>query len=125
MPPKGELETFYGSPWGGVDYSRPYNVIDPQFCAPGTVNTSQHSGFLTSSPWVGSLPATPFNTTSEYPIGSFKASITFPDGGGFNSGSILVSRIIVVTNLAVYCTGLGAVAPYAPPSLTLIHTWGG
>lgn len=122
MPtPKGELETVYGSPWGGVDYSRPYNVLDPQFLAPGSVNTSQINGFLTSSPWVGASPYSDALAANEFVIGIF-----YPLPTALNpAAGTLYSTTLIVTNLNVYVTGISSFSGgnVAPSPLVVLHTW--
>ena len=122
MPPKGELEIVYGSPWGGVDYSRPYNAIDPQFLAPGSVNTSQVNGFLTSAPWVAASPYTTAFVGNEYVLGTFQATAISPN----LTGSAYVTTIIV-TNVAVYLSGGATLSGgmLIPAALVLLHTWVG
>lgn len=118
MPAKGDLEIVYGSPWGGVDFSRPYNVLDPQFLAPGSINTSQINGFLTSSPWLASSPYSNVFAGNEFPIGFFKGNVT-------NQFFFTPAPTIVVTNLAVYYSSANSFTGSAlnPFVLNLLHTW--
>jgi hypothetical protein len=120
MPPKGEGETTYGSPWGGVDYSRPYNVLDPQFLAPGSVNTSQINGFLTSSPWIAGSPYTTALASNEYVLGYFPMYDT-------SSGTSVITFTVIITNLKVYVsrwqgTFQGPLA-ITPGDLITLYTW--
>lgn len=119
MPPKGELETIYGGPWGGVDYSRPYNTLDPQFLAPGSVNTSQMNGWLTSSPWVGNIPYQLAFESNEYIIGNFAMS---PIPLYFFEG---IPQTMIVTNKAVYISATPSLTGpnLNPPTITKTYTW--
>ena len=126
MPPKGEQEVIYGGPWGGLDFSRPYNVLDPQFLAPGTVNTSQINGFLTTSPWLGQTPYNPnVFAANEWVIGIFESRVyaSTAIAGGFQ----LTTVTIVVTNLKVYVAfgSQNAGNNVQANGLNLVHTWAG
>jgi hypothetical protein len=122
MPqPKGELETVYGSPWGGVDYSRPYNVIDPQFLAPGSINTSQDNGFLNSAPWVASSPFSTAFASGEFVIGVFPTN----RNSFVESGLGVSNPVLLVTNIGVYISQQGAYSGgnRTRAALNLLHTW--
>lgn len=114
MAPKGEFEVSYGPPWGGLDYSKPYNTIDPTSLAPGSVNTQAINGFQCSSPWVATSPY-----TNVFPAGEFVIGV---------AQLISAQDSLIVTNLHVY---LGFVGPTAGGGITLVkqplvllHTWG-
>jgi hypothetical protein len=119
--PKGEQEVVYGTPWGGVDYSRPYNALDPQFLAPGSINTSQINGFLTSSPWLASDPygGIPF-AVDEWVMG-ISPLLTVP----FSTFTTVKSFTVIVTNKGVYYTtpATGGLPTVTPGSAVLLHTW--
>jgi len=68
---KGEFEVAYGGPWGGLDYSRPYNTLEANSLAPGSVNTQAINGFQCSSPWIATSPYTP-----NFPVGEFVIGVT-------------------------------------------------
>lgn len=121
MPPKGDQETLYGTPWGGLDYSRPYNALDPPFLAPGTVNTSQINGFLTSAPWVAGSPYNFTFATGEFIMGSFKVTVYGV------STTVVTSFTLVVTNVGVYYSSSPSQTgvSLAQFNLTSIHTWSG
>lgn len=127
MPqPKGDLDiSYFGTPGaplcGGVDYSRPYTALEPQFLAPGTVNTSQHNGYLCSSPWMGQSPySTPF-ANNEWVMGISPSFKTLAGGGEVQLTTI------IVTNIAVYQAqgpGSSTASALTQGSLNLVHTFG-
>jgi hypothetical protein len=119
MPAKGEQETIYGGPWSGVDYSRPYNVLDPSFIAPGSVNTSQINGFLTSSPWLAKSPYAQNLGAGEYVLGMFPLSLF----GLFPVIEQAQSWTLVITNLKVYAAINSPGTTFALGVMILIHTW--
>jgi hypothetical protein len=98
LPAKGEFEVIYGNPWAGVDYSKPANLLDPNSLAPGTMNTSQVNGYLTSAPWLANHPFAYVFQAGEYPIGFFPYTYQATSG---QNGTIAV----IVTNLGVYTSG--------------------
>ncbi len=117
---KGEWEQIFGGPWGGIDYSRPYNVIEKNSLAPGSVNTQQINGFLTSSPWVASSPYSTTFAAGEVVFGIFE--VDFGQGRGPYAQS---HQTLIVTNQGVYESTGGATggAQYTPKTLHLVHAW--
>lgn len=114
MAPRGEWEQVYGGPWGGLDYSRPYNTLEANSLAPGSVNTQAINGFQCASPWIAQSP-----WTTAFPAGEFVIGVSLFVPGGVS---------IIVTNQHVY---EGTVAPLggsgqvlAKQPLILLHTWG-
>lgn len=119
MPPKGDFEVAFGPPWGGIDYSRPYNAIDANNLAPGSVNNQAINGFLCSSPWIASHPFSALFQTGEYPLGFFPYAFQAPTG---QNGTI----VIVVTNLGVYYSGTLTAqsnVSSAPIPLNSLYVW--
>jgi hypothetical protein len=122
MPPKGEFEVIY-VPSKGLDFSRPYNTIDKEYLAPGSVNTQSINGFLCSSPWVAASPYSTNLASNEVVIGRF----TWAIAQGFASAEAF-TIIIIVTNIAVYISNqasLDVANPKTQGTLTVVHTWGG
>lgn len=129
MPPKGEQEVLYFGPGqrcAGLDYSLPYNCLDPNSLADGTLNTSQVNGFVTSAPWLANAP---FRTTSfvanEFTMGIFEIRI-----GQYKSFAAFVPSVsffIIVTNLKVYITvgsdPAGFPVSVSPQFISIAHTW--
>jgi hypothetical protein len=123
MPPKGEYEVIY-VPSKGLDFSRPYNTIDKEYLAPGSVNTQAINGFLCSSPWVGTSPFSTTFAAGEIVLGQFVINNTVAVTGE----SIPQSLILIVTNIAVYIGDFSTVLlanPTAQPQLQTVHTWAG
>lgn len=111
-----------GLPCGGVDYSRPPICLEPNFLAPGTVNTSQHNGFVCSSPWLAGSPFSTALAANEWVLGihQFHAN-TF-------QGPIDADCSLVVTNIAVYQSSFNiavqnGAAQLAQSVLTVLHAW--
>lgn len=128
MPAKGDQEILYFGPGqrcAGLDYSLPYNCLDPNSLADGTVNTTQINGFVCSSPWLANNPyavtpnsSTPWTfATNEFVIGIFELTAIVPQSESFT---------LIVTNVAVYL-GSGPngmnYPTLRPGSLTVLHTW--
>lgn len=121
MPPKGEFEVEYfggpnnPAPCGGVNFSSPYTSIPPNDLAPGSVNTQNINGFLSSSPWVAHSPFDDsFFAANEFVIGTFNMS-ELQSSSGINNINSAPSSLIV-TNIAVYFGpfGSGFVASQVP-----------
>lgn len=126
MAPKGDQEVMYfgpGQPCAGLDYSLPYNCLAPNSLAPGTVNTSQINGFVTSSPWIAGSPY-PALAAAEFCIGIFTLTVS---GALDTSGQLQTSYTIIVTNVAVYYSLWGFSGPgnALTKTFAIIHTWVG
>ena len=129
---KGDQEVLYFGPGqlcGGLDYSLPYNCLPQNSLAPGTINTSQINGFVTSSPWVADSP---WNTTvwqpTEFVLGFFTLNTNF----SFNTPVLTFPacrQTIIVTTIAVYVQSgpnlfpLGTPVSPARSFLFNAHTW--
>jgi hypothetical protein len=121
MPPKGEFEVIY-VPSKGLDFSRPYNTIDKESLAPGSVNTQNINGFLCSSPWIASSPYSTTLAAQEFVLGQFPITSWDASSAQTFSGS----KVLVVTNVGVYiATQLttDTANPKTPGTLALVHTW--
>jgi hypothetical protein len=120
--PKGEFEVIY-VPQQGLDFSRPYNILDQQFLAPGTVNTESINGFLTSSPWIANSPYVTTFAAGEVVLGQFPVKFGFGSAFGVYT---LYSQVLIVTNIGVYCSGVisNPITPtFSQQTLNLVHTW--
>lgn len=127
MAPKGDQEVMYfgpGQPCAGLDYSLPYNCLAPNSLAPGTVNTSQINGFVTSSPWLANNPYIGAFASGEWIMGIF----SFTEAEGLNNIlDVASSGDLIVTNIGVYLSPGPTISGgnLATNSLLLIHTWSG
>lgn len=127
MPAKGDQEVMYfgpGQPCAGLDYSLPYNCLAPNSLAPGTVNTSQINGFVTSSPWLADNPYITAFAPGEWIMGFFSFTLA---AGINNILNIAGSGALIVTNVGVYLDHGPTVTGgnLAPNALVLVHTWSG
>jgi hypothetical protein len=129
VAPKGEQEVLYFGPGqrcAGLDYSVPYNCLDPNSLADGTINTSQINGFVTSAPWLANAPfQTSIFTNNEFTMGIFSIHV-----GQYKQGVQFLpplSYFIIVTNIAVYISVGANPASFptsvTPGNLSLLHTW--
>ena len=121
---KGDFEIHYGGPWGGLDYSKPYTNIEPNSLAPGSINTTQHNGFLCSSPWIGNNPYSTAIQNGEVILGIFPWHVLA------KGTSVSGDTTIIVTNIAVYQSFFNTAvvdggSPITPQSLAVLHTWAG
>src|ERR1700756_1759205 len=125
MPALVEFEVEYlGGPksprlCGGVDFSKPYNTLEPNYLAPGSVNTSNTAGFLTSSPWVGNSPYTTAFAAGEVLLGMFPVYAST-----FSQVPTSFNFMLLVTSDKVYVSTYNGVSQtgtqITPGTLTLL-----
>src|ERR1700746_2331254 len=89
----------------GLDYSKPYNTLDQNSLAPGTVNTQSINGYLTSSPWISVPPSSTSHAPGEVVIGQCEYSFGAAAFGTPGYGG--ATQVLVVTNVGVYVSQVG------------------